>query len=78
MLTLRIALNLGCRFQGTSPTPPNPGLKPWAILLDHFMVNSRIDKTSRSALPIPNQPDVSDFSTQQTNNPKPTTIVNPK
>jgi hypothetical protein len=28
----------GC-FQGDVGVSPHPGLKPWAILLDHFMVN---------------------------------------
>jgi hypothetical protein len=32
--------NLGCHFQGTSPYASNPGLKPWAILSDHFMVKN--------------------------------------
>jgi hypothetical protein len=66
MLIPRIALNLGCHFpavarqreamadkQGTSPRPPNPGLKPWAILLNHFMVKTCVDEKARPANPIP-------------------------
>ena len=30
--------NIGCHFQGTFSNPANPGLKPWAMISDHFMV----------------------------------------
>jgi hypothetical protein len=53
MLIPRIALNLGGHYQGTSPRPPNPGLKPWAILLNHFMVKTCVDEKARPANPIP-------------------------
>jgi hypothetical protein len=30
------ASNIGCHFQGTSYSPPDPGLKPWAVLYSRF------------------------------------------
>ena len=33
---------LGRRFQSVSGSTPNPGLKPWAVLSDHFMVKEPI------------------------------------
>jgi hypothetical protein len=37
---------LGRHFQGASCSTRNPGLKPWAILSDHFMVKNRSDLNS--------------------------------
>jgi len=34
------APNIGCHFQGTSHRPPDPGLKPWAILYSRFAAKS--------------------------------------
>jgi hypothetical protein len=41
-LIYKLRTNIGCHFQGTSPSQTDPGLKPWAILSDHFMVKSKI------------------------------------
>jgi hypothetical protein len=41
MLIQQVTSNLGSHFQGTSPKSPNPGLKPRAVLSNHFMVKGR-------------------------------------
>ena len=43
----------GRHFQGALRAPSNPGLKPWAVRLDHLMVKNCVDKTARPADPIP-------------------------
>jgi hypothetical protein len=42
-------------FQGGFRGPLNPGLKPWAILLDHFMVPAHATRfeLARGGLPFP-------------------------
>jgi len=32
--------NIGCHFQGTFHRPPDPGLKPWAVLYSRFAAKS--------------------------------------
>ena len=44
---------LGRHFQGALRASCNPGLKPWAVQSDHFMVKNRVDKTARPTDPIP-------------------------
>jgi hypothetical protein len=35
------APNIGCHFQGTFYYPPDPGLKPWAVLYSRFAAKLR-------------------------------------
>jgi hypothetical protein len=44
--------SLGRRFQGGSCALPHPGLKPWAVLSDHFMV---IGRNGTTAILIPTE-----------------------
>jgi hypothetical protein len=34
-----LAPQLGRHFQGADRSPPNPGLKPWAVFLSHFVAS---------------------------------------
>ena len=45
----------GRHFQGGLRASSNPGLKPWAILSDHFMVQNFRRKKTLATLPIPKQ-----------------------
>ena len=66
----------GRHFQGAPCASRNSGLKPWAVLSDHFMVKIWVDKTGQPTDPIPYRTRMIQ-TLLSPNNPKRRTIVNP-